>query len=360
MSILHSPLLMAMHDPVLHEFIAYLTEKKAEQEATPESHIKIELSRDSIMAVREAFRENILDGERHLHILAHLLSSLLLEVDFDLHSNVIGALPGDEGRPFLIRERINQDMLFSVTDIDLGNHLLDNFRYRHGSQWVPLELSANFVEYIPVTRPDSSVNRLTSRVKAEEELWNKVTDEIFHIDQLVNKDKHLRQYSKYVKDIFGIKVICEDEASCLELHEKLQELTVIGADWERLGALQGVAILSNGSNSGDRLMDFIETKNYLTCSADEMKKTGWRALKSVIKWHERLFEIQVQPLTNYYLELDHMAGPSHSSFKLKRDIMREEVARHIPLYGFYRDLLKMLFMGTDVSFECKNASVVIS
>lgn len=360
MSILQSPLLMAMHDPVLHQFIAYLTEKKLEQESNPEKHVTIELRRDSIKAVREAFRENILDGERHLHILAHLLSCLLLEVDFDLHSNVIGALPGDEGRPFLIRERITQDMLFSVTDIDLGNHLLDNFRYRHGSQWVPLDLSANFVEYIPVSHPPHSVNRLTSRVKAEEELWNKVTDEIFHIDKLVNKDKHLRQYSKYVKDIFGIKIICEDEASCLTVHEKLEELTVIGADWERLGALQGVAILSNGSPSGDRLMEFIETKNYLTCAPDEMKKTGWRALKSVIKWHERLFEIQVQPLSNYYMELDHMAGPSHSSFKTRRDSMREEVARHIPLYGFYRDLLKMLFMDTDVSFECKNASVVIS
>ena len=91
-----------------------------------------------------------------------------------------------------------------------------------------------------------------------------------------------------------------------------------------------------------------------------MKKTGWRALKSVVMWHDKLFEIQVQPLENYYLELDHMAGPSHHSFKLRRDAMRDEIAQTIPLYGFYRDLLKMLFMDNEISFECKQASVTIT
>lgn len=356
---LQSPLLMVMHEPVLHQFISYLAEKKTEQEAKPGSHVTIELSREHMAQVRESFRQNILDGERNLHLLSHLLSSLLLENDFELHSNVIGVLPGDEDRPFLIRERITQDMLFSVTDIDLGNHMLDNFRYRKDLEWVPLSLSANFIEYLPVIRAPNGVNRLTSRVKAEEELWNKVADEIFVLDELVNRDKQLRHYSKYVKDIFGIKIVCEDDAKCLAVHKELENMTVIGVDWEKLGALQGVGILSNGSTNGDRLMEFIETKNYLTCSPEEMKKTGWKAIKSVVQWHDRMFEIQVQPLNNYYLELDHMSGPSHSSFKLKRDQLRDQVSHLVPLYGFYRDLLKMLFMGSDVSFECANASVVI-
>lgn len=360
MSILHSPLLMVMHDPVLHQFISYLAEKKAEQEANPDSHIKIELSRDLMAQVRESFRQNILDGERNLHLLSHLLSTLLLEDDFELHSNVIGLLPSDEDRPFLIRERITQDMLFSVTDIDLGKHMLDNFRYRKNCEWVPLELSANFIEYLPRGRASDGVNRLTSRVKAEEELWNKVTDEIFVIDELVSRDKQLRHYSKYVKDIFGIKIVCDDEATCLAVHDRLEAMTAIDIDWEHLGALQDFGILSNGSIKGDRLVEIVETKNYLTCLPTEMKKTGWKAIKSVVQWHERLFEVQVQPLNNYYLELDHMSGPSHSSFKLKRDQMRDQVAERIPLYGFYRDLLKMLFMGTDVSFECANATVVIT
>ncbi len=347
-----------MHDPVLHRFISYLSEKKAEQESNPDIHIQIELSHQSIASVRDSFRQSILDGERHMHVLSHLLASMLLEGDFELHSNVIGVLPGDEERPFLIRERITKDKLLSVTDIDLGNQMLDNFRYHQDRAWVPLELSANFIEYIPSCRPSTGVNRLTSRVKAEEELWNKVADEIFLIDQLVERDKHLRQYSKFIKDIFGIKIVCEDEATCLRVHAALVTATVADSDWAKLGALQN-SIPPNERSQSEHLLEFVETKDYLTCPPSKMKKTGWRALKSVSKWHDRLFEIQVQPLSNYFLELDHMSGPSHRSFKLQRDSLRQEVARRIPLYGFYRDLLKMLFMGSEVSFECDNASVVI-
>ncbi len=353
-----SPLFLAMHDPVLHTFVSYLTEKKEEQRANPESTISIEFSRAFITSVKEAFRQKILDGERHLHMLAHLLASALLEGDFELHSNVIGMLPGHEERPFLIRERITRNTLFTIMDIDLGNQMLDNFRYRQGRSWVPLELAANFIEYLPLSRPSSGVNRLTSRVKAEEELWNKVTDEIFHLDELVTRDKHLRQYSKYVKDIFGMKIVCEDEAICLRVHDRLQELT-IEPDSETGNGHVFLAPQSETELVTSKILQFVETKDYLTCSASEMKKTGWKALKSVAKWNNRLFEIQVQPLANYYLELDHMSGPSHHSFKVQRDSMREEVAARVPLYGFYRKLLRMLFKESDVSFECEHASVVI-
>ncbi|HEY9775589.1 MAG TPA: hypothetical protein V6C81_17625 [Planktothrix sp.] len=352
---LQSPLLMAMHDPVLHQFISYLTEKKAEQEANPGVHVQIELTRGLIAQVRESFRLNILDGERRLHVLAHLLSSILLEGEFELHSNVIGRLPGDDARPFHIRERIPRETLFNVTDIDLGNQMLDHFRYHKNDLWVPLELSANFIEYIPPSRPTTGVNRLTSRVKAEEELWNKVTDEIFALDQLVERDKHFRQYSKFVKDIFGIKIVCEDEEQCVKVHQELQSIEV--GHQMAYGDLSSVDYQAS-SDSG-KLLEFIETKDYLHCEPLQMKKTGWRALKSVVKWHGRLFEIQVQPLSNYYLELDHMSGQSHGSFKMRRDKLRDELAQRIPLYGFYRDLLRMLFLETNLSFDCEHASVVI-
>lgn len=331
-----SPLYMALDDPVLHQFISYLSQKKSEQESNPHAHVEIELSRSFINRVRDSFKQNIVDGERHLHSLAHILASDLLESEFELHSNVIGVLPDDEDRPFLIRERISKETLFTVMDIDLGNQMLRNFRYHQNDSWVELQLSANFVEYLPIGRPATGVNRLTSRVKAEEELWTKVADEMFHLDQVVSRDKHLRQYSKYIKDIFGIKIVCEDEATCIDVHEKLKTM-----------------------QAGDSSLDFVETKNYLTCPPAEMKRTGWKALKSVVLWNERLFEIQVQPLGNYHLEIDHMAGPSHRSFKLGRDKMRDDIAQHIPMYGFYRDLLRMLFTDSAISFESEHASITI-
>ena len=42
------------------------------------------------------------------------------------------------------------------------------------------------------------------------------------------------------------------------------------------------------------------------------------------------------------------------------DTLRGEIARGLPLYGFYRDLLKMLFLDSGVSFDSENASVVIT
>lgn len=356
---------MVIQEPVLHQFIAYLAAKKAEQEANPGSHVRIELPRDFIIRVREAFRLNIIQGERNLHTLAHLLSSILLDGKFELHCNVIGALPDSSQRPFLIRERIDRDTLLNVADIDLGNHMLDHFRYRKDQEWVPLELSANFVEYLPCAPVRSGVNRLTSRVKAEEELWNKVTDELFGVDELVVKDKHLRQFSKFIKDIFGIKIVCDDEASCLKVHKRLEELTFDELDRRRL-EMHGLADeavyidFHPVDEEKPSALHFLETKDYLTCHEEQMKKTGWRALKSVVLWSERLFEIQVQPLSNYYLELDHMSGPSHRSFKLRRDAMRAELSERIPLYGFYRDLLRMLFMEDELSFECEQASVIIT
>jgi hypothetical protein len=351
-----------MRNPVLHRFISYLADKKAEQEKNPELHIKIELSQEFIVEVREAYRQSILDGERLLHVLGHLLAGKLFGRDFELHSNVIGVLPGNEGRPFHIRERITRKTLFSVMDLDLGNQLLNNFRYRQADEWAPLKLSANYVEYLPIKRTANGVNRLTSRVKAEQELWTKVADEIFGLDHLVSRDKHLRQYSKYVKDIFGIKIVCVDESTCANVHDKLQGITAADLDWKKLGLPKNDDAISGEEDASRALLEFLETKDYLTCPPAQMKKTGWKALKSVVNWRERLFEIQVQPLSNYYLEIDHMAEQSHSSFKLVRDSLRDEVARRIPLYGFYRDLLKMLFMegdGESVCFESANASVII-
>jgi hypothetical protein len=55
-----------------------------------------------------------------------------------------------------------------------------------------------------------------------------------------------------------------------------------------------------------------------------------------------------------------MSGPSHRSFKLLRDTVRGEIARGLPLYGFYRELLRMLFLDSGISFDSENASVVIT
>jgi hypothetical protein len=354
-----SPLSMVLEAPAIHRFIAYLTEKKRLQEDDPQRHLRFEVSRQFLEEVRAAFRKNILKGERHLHHLAHILSQRLFSGDFELHSNVLGLLPYSD-RPFLIRERITDETLLSETDIDLGNHLLANFRYQSQQQWVPLYLSANFIEYLPRKRPTSRVSRITSRVKAEEEIWNKVADEIFDFDALVNRDKHLRQFSKYIKDVFGLKLVCEDVDACLSVFKELANFRFRESDLQGLRTENGLHSAPGHDNANLYYLEILETKDYLTCDPSKKKKTGWEALKTVVRWGHQLFEIQVQPLVNYYLEVDHMAAPSHRSFKQQRDALRDEVAQRVPLYGFYRELLKMLFLEREVAFQHENASVVVT
>ena len=350
---------MVLQAPAIHRFITYLTEKKRLQEDDPHRHLRFEVSRRFIEEVRAAFRQNILKGERHLHHLAHILSQRLFNGDFELHSNVLGILP-DSDRPFLIRERITNETLFSETDIDQGNHLLANFRYQSQQKWVQLYLSANFIEYLPRQRQTSGVSRITSRVKAEEEIWNKVADEIFGFDALVNRDKHLRQFSKYIKDVFGVKIICDDVTGCLRVHELLTTARFEESDLDGLRSDNGMVSVHGQQDADLPALEFVETKDYLTCDPSQKKQTGWEALKSVVRWGHQLFEIQVQPLVNYYLEVDHMAAPSHRSFKQQRDALRDEVAQRVPLYGLYRDLLKMLFLEKEVALQYENASVVVT
>ncbi|NUQ82330.1 MAG: hypothetical protein HUU10_12030 [Bacteroidetes bacterium] len=345
-----SPLVMVLSEPRLHQFIDDLARRKEELESRPGKQQTLTFSRSYLEQVRQAFRTQILKGENNLHQLAHLLSSCFFYNEFELHSNVIGVLPGGE-RPFMIRERILRQDLLSLTDLDLGNQMIGNFRYQHQGEWKSLVLSANFVEYIPSGKTLFNINRITSRVKAEEEIWNKVTDELFHIDQLIRRDKQLRQYSKYVKDVFGVKVVCESDRDCKVVQEVLEQDGLTQISW-----------LSRVRHQGRKVspVKFIETKDYLFCPPEAMKKTGWKAIKSVVKWNDHLFEIQFQPLSNYYLELDHMAEPSHRSFKLNRDQMREELSRHLPFYGFFRDLLRMVFMEKVMEFDHPVARVILT
>jgi hypothetical protein len=102
----------------------------------------------------------------------------------------------------------------------------------------------------------------------------------------------------------------------------------------------------------------LETKNYL--SGGKEKGSGWKALKSVVIWANRTFEIQIQPLKNYLREREHLTKESHTGFKMTRESVRNEVARKNPLFGFYRDLLKWVFMeGRDVPPEHPGVTVLM-
>jgi hypothetical protein len=91
-----------------------------------------------------------------------------------------------------------------------------------------------------------------------------------------------------------------------------------------------------------RGLEFLEEKNYL--ERESRKRSGWAAMKSVVAWGGRTFEVQVQPLTNFLHERERLTRESHASFKATRERVRDEIAARMPLFGFYRALLRWLFV----------------
>lgn len=298
---------------------------------------------------RRDFTEFILQGEARLHGLAHLLSRSLFGSQFELTSTVIGEVP-EPAQPcpaqgsrnpharFTLSVPVTVEQLLASSDLELGKRQLA----RHGvlsadgRRWLRPHLVANFVEYEPRKANAFKVTKLLSRIKAEQELWNKVTDEIFDLDRLFARDKQLKKLSRYVKDVFGIKILTEDAESARALHSNLTTWRWTDSDIDELD-LPG----RPEDNRSLRSLEFLEIKDYLSQGAG--KNSGWTAIKSVVRWWDQTFELQIQPLPNYYREQERFTRESHRSFKLSRERFREDVARRLPLYGFIQDVLRWLF-----------------
>lgn len=195
---------------------------------------------------------------------------------------------------------------------------------------------ANVVEYEPTEPNPYAIHRIITRIKAEEEIWNKVVDEIFELDRIVSRDKQLRHLSRYVKDIFGIKIVLGELSSVYDVQRALEEQA-----WtiEQLAAMGIEPVAATNS------LEFIDVKDYLL--KEERKKSGWAAMKSAVRWSDKTFEVQAQPLRDFLREREALALESHTSFKARRERIRDRVGRRIPLFRFYQELLRWLFLNVD-------------
>jgi hypothetical protein len=209
---------------------------------------------------------------------------------------------------------------------------------------------ANVVEYQPEAINDWRVYKIISRIKAEEQIWNKVVDTIFGLDRLVQLDKQLRHLNRFVKDVFGVKIVVGDTDGVRRLHESLLALRWPTEALER----HGVPVQASTT-----VLECLEVKDYMN-PRDGLKASGWEAIKSVFQWWDTMIEVQVQPLANYQQERERLTRESHSGFKSRREALRNQIASSIPLFGFYRDLLKWLFLSPHTpapTFESVTISV---
>lgn len=327
-----SPLWMVTEEPSLHELVQALDTARARILAAPSAPLTLRFSRERLREVRKAFARMIRSGEARLHRLSDVLCQSLLLTPYGLKSVVVGEIEGTRER-FTLSHSLAPPELYAHTDLDLGTRLLQRLRIRDGMAWHRSDLIANYVEYLPLQLSAVGVHKLITRIKAEEEIWNKVVDEIFDIDALVQRDKQLRHLSRYVKDVFGIKLVTKGPKASARLQRQLQALRFDDA------------VLRAGEIPADettRSLRFVEVKDYL--GADGQKGSGWQAMKSVVSWWGGLFEIQIQPLAVYHREQEHLTRESHTGFKAQRDQLRNQIAAMVPLFGFYRDLLRWLFL----------------
>lgn len=322
-------------EPLVNEMMDYLDAVRRRIERAPDERHTIVFSRTGLRDVRLAFARMIRHGEERLHRVCELLGETFLDGEYSLQSVVIGEVASTRER-FTLVQGISPAELYSQTDLDLGTRQLRRLRYHDGRRWSSAALVANVVEYQPTRMNDWTIHKLISRIKAEEQIWNKVVDNIFGIDRLVRMDKQLRHLNRYVKDVFGVKIVVSDAAAVQTLHAALRS-----ARWSA-GTLARHHVPAGPSTTRLRL---VEVKDYLAPGGQ--KTSGWEAIKSVFQWWDTTIEIQVQPLHNYQQERERFTRESHSGFKARREAIRNQIALTVPLFGFYRDLLRWLFLSPD-------------
>jgi hypothetical protein len=328
-----SPLWLVTNEPRVNELVGYLDAMRRRIEQSPDEKHVFEFSRASLAEVRVAFARMIRGGEQKLHRICELLCDTFLGSSYTLQSVVIGEVETTKER-FTLVKPISPSDLYSQTDLDLGSRQLRRLRYHDGAGWNRASLVANVVEYQPAGMSQWGIHKFISRIKAEEQIWNKVVDSIFGLDRLVRSDKQLRHLGGFVKDVFGVKAVVGDPDAVRALHRALLKLHWPPAVLEK----HGVPVLPTTSH-----LEFIEIKDYMAHRG--RKATGWEAIKSVFRWWDSMIEVQVQPLGNYHQEREYLTRESHAGFKERREALRNQIAISLPLFGFYRDLLRWLFLS---------------
>lgn len=330
-----SPLWTVTREPLIHQFVGYLEDNRRRIVAAPDEVHVLEFSRTRVQEIQHAFRRLVRRGEERLHQLSQLLAVALFDAPYDLVSVVVGQ-DGTRGERFTLSQPIRKSQLYGLTDRDLGQRLLGRVRFERENGWEAARLIANAVEYVPAEPNPLGIHKIMSRIKAEAEIWNKVVDEIFEVDAVVERDKELRHLSRYVKDVFGLKVVVSDVDAIRPVMERLRELRWSPEQLRDHRARDTAAC---------RRLSFLETKDYV--HGEHLKDSGWKAVKSVVKWWDRVFEIQVQPLPNYYRERERITRESHAAFKERRERLRDELGQRLPLMALYHQMLHWLFLHPD-------------
>lgn len=336
-----TPLAWLMSDPKASALVTQLSRQLADlRRADAKGGIPpvLTLSQEDIRYARTAWNKAIRLGESRLYSLATVIAWRLLKTrQLELVGRVYASSRHEsERRRFVIEETLTRDDLTRHADHALATRLARRYRYRPGpsSPFGKLYVRASFLDLRPLEAVDEPLaTRVMTRVKVDDQIWNKVCDSLFDIDQIVRRNKILNAQSKYIKDVFGIKVLTPSKMASYRADEVLTPLRLDDAE---LGELD--LALSCG-----RDVELVEQKDYLGLPEGERKQTGWEAIKNVYRWEGQVFELQIQTEGNYFLESSDLSDTSHRTFEMRRSALRAELDEQVPFYREFRALLKVLF-----------------
>ncbi|MDP6944654.1 MAG: hypothetical protein QF464_10935, partial [Myxococcota bacterium] len=290
---------------------------------------------------RRSWKRAVLDGERRLDDLGTLLAWGLLGTRriHPVARVICSSRHEPESRRIVIEEALTRGELTRYTDHSLAARIARRYRYRadHRSPYGKLIHRASFLELRPleavVTAPATKV---LTRVKVDDQIWNKVCDAFFDVDNLVTRDKILNPLSKYIKDVFGIKILTAGPEQSYEIAEILTDIA-FGAQ-----ELEDIGLGAEGAEE-DAVLEILEAKDYVSLPPEQKKQTGWEALKNVYSWRDQVYEIQIQTEANYHLETSDLSDTSHHTFEMRRQSLRLKLDEVIPHYKEFRTVLKALF-----------------
>ena len=285
-----SPLWMLTQSPSLNNLVIKLQELRFELDSEKTRQKKLQFSRSEIRKARETFSKMILKGEESLHLLCELLCEKYFS-SYQIESQVIGQIEST-GERFNLSQTITRKELYTTTDIDLGNRQINKLQFKDKDSWSRAQLVSNVVSYQSTKSNKLAIHRILSRIKAEEEIWNKVADEIFDLDNLVSRDKKLRHLGRYVKDVFGLKILVGETSDADRVFNELDKNLMFS---DKL--LEKFEIKPSGET---RRLQLVEFKDYLT--PKNKKRSGWEAYKAIFTWYGKMFEIQIQTLHNFLRE----------------------------------------------------------
>ena len=335
-----SPIAMMTKDERTSRFlsrIALQLDMLREADASGRRADELVLSREEMAYVRAQWEDIVLRGEQKLHALASLLAEGLLRTENVQRVARVVAGPKEEvetaASRIVIEEFISPSQLAQTTDYRLAAEIARRYLYRpHGEdEFSSIYPRASFLEFRPLQLGEGSVaTRVITRVKANDAIWNKVTDALFDIDGVISRDKILNTKSKYVKDVFGIKILVGQTRDCYTVESQLDEMK-----------LTSLFPVEEHSFNTDQL-ELIERKDYIRQDGQK-KKTGWEALKNVYRWGQHYFEIQIQTEANYFAEISDLSSTSHRTFEMQRRHLRWELETILPHYRDFRHLMRGIF-----------------